>query len=142
MKLLKRKSARHFLSRKKNQLSGIIYKSLIISEGRAHEDTLSYDTAIQNKLDQDINSLKEILPTLGSKIKKATLLPSEISSRSQSGEVIYPHKIDVTTLSSTIQLAKKILEKNITHYLNNDWETADYNTYISGFSSQYNDRRY
>ncbi|HRH32824.1 MAG TPA: hypothetical protein PK720_01585 [bacterium] len=117
----------------KNQLSGIIYKSLIISEGRAHEDTLSYDTAIQNKLDQDINSLKEILPTLGSKIKKATLLPSEISSRSQSGEVIYPHKIDVTTLSSTIQLAKKILEKNITHYLNNDWETADYNTYISGF---------
>lgn len=117
----------------KNQLTDLIYKSLIITEGKTHEDTLSYDTAIQNKLNQDINSLKEILPTLGSRIEKAIILPSAISSRSSSGEVIYPNKIDVNRLGYNVQLAKKIISKNITSYLNNDWETADYNTYISGF---------
>lgn len=117
----------------KNQLTDLIYKSLIITEGKTHEDTLSYDTAIQNKLNQDINSLKEILPTLGSRIEKAIILPSAISSRSSSGEVVYPNKIDVNRLGYNVQLAKKIISKNITGYLNNEWETADYNTYISGF---------
>lgn len=95
----------------KNQLTDLIYKSLIITEGKTHEDTLSYDTAIQNKLNQDINSLKEILPTLGSRIEKAIILPSAISSRSSSGEVVYPNKIDVNRLGYNVQLAKKIISK-------------------------------
>ncbi len=111
----------------------ILYKTTVIESGQTGLSNFAYDETSGHALAGDVNALKKLWPAIKQKLAGVTELPSTISSRTEQGAVIYPYQQRLSEMSESVQRAKQLLTDNLTAYLKKDWQTHDYNEYISGF---------
>ncbi|HOZ36477.1 MAG TPA: hypothetical protein PLR18_01445 [bacterium] len=119
----------------RRMVADFLYKTLVIKLSETSKDKFEYDQGAQDLLAQDINGLKQLLPQLSERLKIADEVPSNISSRDNEGQVIYPNKIKLSDLSLNIKKIKNLLDENLEDFLREDWQTLDYYQLIDAFSA-------
>jgi len=106
-------------------IADYIYKVIVIQEGDTASDSFKYDVEVIKSVTDDPNSLKDIFANLGHKLQKADIVPTDYQTTDDSGELIYPRKINIQEQAQQIQRTIDLLKQDFKNYLRPDFENHD-----------------
>ncbi len=131
---LENAAGKHLNREERNLLLDFLFKILVIAPGQTHKDSFQYSGAARDAFNHgNLNYLKGEIKSLGSRIQDVEMTPSTISSRTNSGEVVYPYKNKVQDQSDAFAKAFRELQQNYISYLVENFNELDLYDTIDAF---------